>query len=107
MAYETPQEITQILGHAAYVLKGIQSLTDITSYSMTIEHDGVVEEGNFIYGMVSNSVSVGGFQGMKNHDVVLDDGKISGAGTHDRLMATNRIYQEVYKSQQEGATIDG
>ena len=26
--------------------------------------------------------------------VVLDDGKISGAGTHDRLMATNRIYQE-------------
>ena len=39
--------------------------------------------------------------------VVLDDGKISGAGTHDRLMATNHIYQEVYKSQQEGATIDG
>ena len=38
---------------------------------------------------------------------VLDDGKISGAGTHDRLMATNRIYQEVYKSQQEGATING
>ncbi len=39
--------------------------------------------------------------------VVLDDGKISGAGTHDRLMASNHIYQEVYKSQQEGATIDG
>lgn len=75
VAYETPQEIKQVLGHAAYVLKGIQSLTDITSYAMTIEHDGVVEEGNFIYGMVSNSVSVGGFQGMKNHDVVLDDGK--------------------------------
>ena len=46
VAYETPQEIKQILGHAAYVLKGIQSLTDITSYSMTIEHDGIVEEGN-------------------------------------------------------------
>ena len=39
--------------------------------------------------------------------VVLDDGKISGAGTHDQLMASNHIYQEVYKSQQEGATIDG
>ena len=39
--------------------------------------------------------------------VVLDDGKISGAGTHDHLMASNHIYQEVYKSQQEGATIDG
>ena len=31
--------------------------------------------------------------------VVLDDGKISGAGTHDQLMASNNIYQEVYKSQ--------
>ncbi len=39
--------------------------------------------------------------------VVLDDGKISGAGTHDQLMASNHISQEVYKSQQEGATIDG
>ncbi len=39
--------------------------------------------------------------------VVLDDGKVSGAGTHDQLMASNHIYQEVYKSQQEGATIDG
>ena len=39
--------------------------------------------------------------------VVLDDGKISGAGTHDQLMASNHIYQEVYNSQQEGATIDG
>lgn len=39
--------------------------------------------------------------------VVLDDGKISGAGTHDQLMASNHIYQEVYKSQQEGATING
>ena len=39
--------------------------------------------------------------------VVLDDGKISGAGTHDQLMASSHIYQEVYKSQQEGATIDG
>lgn len=75
VSYETPQEIKQILGHAAYVLRGIQSLSDITSYSMTIEHDGQVEEGNYIYGMVSNSVSVGGFRSMKNHDVVLDDGK--------------------------------
>lgn len=75
VSYETPQELKQILGHAAYVLKGIRSLADVTSYSMTIEHDGVVEEGNYIYGMVSNSVSVGGFQGMKTNEVILDDGK--------------------------------
>lgn len=75
VAYETPQEIKQILGHAAYVLNGIRSLADVTSYSMTIEHDGIVEEGNYIYGMVSNSISVGGFQGMKTNEVILDDGK--------------------------------
>ena len=75
VSYETPQEMKQILGHAAYILRGIRSLSEITSYSMTIEHDGVIEEGNYIYGMVSNSVSVGGFQGMKTNEVILDDGK--------------------------------
>ena len=72
VSYETPQELKQILGHAAYVLNGLRSLADVTSYSMTIEHDGILEEGNYIYGMVSNSISVGGFQGMKtNKDFAL------------------------------------
>ena len=39
--------------------------------------------------------------------IVLDDGKISGVGTHDELMAANQIYREVYQSQQEGVSIDG
>ena len=34
--------------------------------------------------------------------VVLDDGTISAVGTHDELMATSKIYQEIYASQQEG-----
>lgn len=34
--------------------------------------------------------------------VVLDDGKINAIGTHDELLASNEIYSEVYKSQQEG-----
>ena len=28
--------------------------------------------------------------------VVLDDGTVSGVGTHDQLMKTNQIYQEIY-----------
>ena len=39
--------------------------------------------------------------------LVLDDGKISGMGTHEQLMASNQIYREVYQSQQEGVSIDG
>ena len=39
--------------------------------------------------------------------VVLDDGKISGAGTHEELLQSNEIYRDVYQSQQEGVSING
>lgn len=35
--------------------------------------------------------------------IVLDKGKISGIGTHEELLKKNKIYQEVYKSQQKGS----
>lgn len=35
--------------------------------------------------------------------IVLDDGKIAAIGNHDELMESCEIYQDVYKSQQEGA----
>ena len=35
--------------------------------------------------------------------VVMDDGRISGVGTHDELVASNEIYREVYESQVGGA----
>ena len=38
--------------------------------------------------------------------VVLDDGKINAVGTHDELLASCEIYQEVYHSQQKG-TVEG
>lgn len=34
--------------------------------------------------------------------IVIDNGKINGVGTHDELMKTNTIYQEVYQSQIKG-----
>ena len=39
--------------------------------------------------------------------LIMDDGRIDGCGTHEELLATNAIYQEVYQSQQEGVAIDG
>lgn len=35
--------------------------------------------------------------------IVLDDGKISGIGTHDALLESNHIYREVFESQQQGS----
>ena len=39
--------------------------------------------------------------------VVMDDGRVADAGTHEELMKTSEIYRDVYQSQQEGASIDG
>lgn len=37
--------------------------------------------------------------------IILDKGKIDAIGTHDYLLKTNRIYQEIYESQKEGAEL--
>ena len=39
--------------------------------------------------------------------VVMDDGRIAQAGSHEELMRTSEIYRDVYLSQQEGAGING
>ncbi len=45
---------------------------------------------------------------VKNADriIVIDDGEVSGIGTHEELLASNRIYQEVYESQTKGGDFD-
>ncbi len=35
--------------------------------------------------------------------IVMNDGKIDAVGTHDELIATNQIYQDVYNSQKKGS----
>ena len=37
--------------------------------------------------------------------VILEDGKVHAAGTHEELLKNNLIYQEIYQSQQEGADL--
>lgn len=74
VSYQTNQELKNLLGHAAYILQGAKSLLDIEAYQMRVEYEDVVLEGDFIYGMVSNSISVGGFKQIAGKNVLLDDG---------------------------------
>ena len=74
VAYDTPKEWKARLGHLAYVMAGAASLSSIQPYALEIEHDGGTLSGNFIYGMVSNTVSVGGFNMFPPGEVKLDDG---------------------------------
>lgn len=75
ISYDTPQELKNVLGHAAYILSAAKSLTAIPNYLMQVEANGQVIQDRFIYGMITNSISVGGFKGLTGKDVELDDGE--------------------------------
>ena len=74
VSYATPQDMKNILGHAAYIIEGAKQLRDIQSFRMQVEYDGNVVYEDFIYGMITNSKSVGGFQGIIRGDIGLNDG---------------------------------
>lgn len=74
VAYGTPQDLKNTLGHLAYVVEGIASLPTITPYHLRVEYDDTVIEGDFYFGMVSNALSIGGIRTLKSELVVLDDG---------------------------------
>lgn len=78
VSYATSQQMKNIFGHLAYLMEGAKHLFDVPSIRMKIEANGQTYEGNFIYGMVTNSLSVGGFKGMTGKDVKLDDGLFEG-----------------------------
>ncbi|WP_394522492.1 diacylglycerol/lipid kinase family protein [Lacrimispora sp. JR3] len=75
VAYLTPQDFKNVLGHQAYMLEGMKSLASIKSYMLRIECDSTVLEGEFIFGMITNTISVGGFKGLVTQDVALNDGE--------------------------------
>lgn len=74
VAYDTPQDLKNTFGHLAYILAGVASLPSITPYHLKVEYDGKVLEDDFFFGMVANTISVGGIRVPKNEHVVLDDG---------------------------------
>ena len=74
VSYSTKQEVKNVLGHMAYVLEAMKSLVNIKSYQMKVSSDEIEFEGDFLFGMVTNSTSVAGFQGLVRNEVVFDDG---------------------------------
>ena len=74
VSYETDQAVKNVLGHMVYILEGAKRIFNIPSYKIKVEHDGEVIEDEFIFGMVTNSRSVGGFSNMVGKNIVFDDG---------------------------------
>ena len=74
VTYETSQAVKNVLGPVAYMFNAVKKISNIRAYPMRITCDGEVIEDEFIYGMVSNSASVGG--GILDiSDFCFDDGK--------------------------------
>lgn len=75
VAYSTPQEAKNFLGHQAYMLEALKRFINLKSYHMKFEWDGNEMEEEFLLGMITNTISVGGFKGLVGLDVALDDGE--------------------------------
>ncbi len=74
VSYQTKQDAKNVLGHAAYLVEGVKRLPAVRAYPLKISYSDQVIEGEFLYGMVTNSYSVGGFRGITGQDILLDDG---------------------------------
>ena len=75
-SYATPQNIKDALGHTAYVLEGINELSQIRKTHVRMELDGQVVEDDFLFGAISNSTSVGGILTLDPKQVDMADGKL-------------------------------
>lgn len=73
-SYTTPQPSKQVWGRTAYIVEGIKSLQNLRPWHIRIEHDGGVTEGEYLYGMFSNTRSVGGFPLRVREEISLSDG---------------------------------
>lgn len=74
VSYQTNQDLKNVLGHAAYILEGMKRMGNWKSVFLRIESDGFTGEGEFVFGMITNSNSVGGFKGLPGRNIELNDG---------------------------------
>ena len=73
-SYSAPQEVKNVLGQAAYVFEGVKSLGNIKPIHLKFTCPDREIEGDFLFGAISNSMSVGGIVKFDDSVVKLNDG---------------------------------
>lgn len=73
-SYATPQNIKNVLGHLAYVLEGLKDLTALRPWHLRFETEDTAFEGDYLFGAISNSTSVGGILTLDPKRVDMNDG---------------------------------
>lgn len=74
VSYQTSQDMKNVLGHAAYLLEGMKRMGTWKSNHLSVRSEEFSEEGEFVFGMITNSNSVGGIKGVPWQNVELNDG---------------------------------
>lgn len=78
VSYATDQQLKNTLGPLAYLIEGLRNSELDQSYKITIKCNNKTATDEFIFGMVANSLSVGGIKGLAGKDVSLTDGIMEG-----------------------------
>ncbi len=74
VSYDTPQQLKNMLGHAAYIIEGAKRLPKLKTYKMKVSYEEGEIEGEYIYGMVSNTNYIGGMKAEKAFHAEFNDG---------------------------------
>lgn len=74
-SYSAPQDVKNVLGQAAYFFEGIKSLAAIKPIRLKCSYEQGEIEGEFLFGAISNSMSVGGIVKYDKSAVELNDGQ--------------------------------
>ena len=74
-SYATPQSVKNAIGHMAYILGGINELSQIKNEHVRMELDGQVIEDDFLFGAISNSTSLAGIVSLNPDLVDMTDGE--------------------------------
>lgn len=77
VSYDTPQSTKNILGKSAYILEAVKRIPMLSSNHMKVKCNDLEFENDFIYGMASNSLTVGGIPLDRKGDLELDDGRFN------------------------------
>ena len=82
VSYATDQQLKNSLGAVAYIIGAMKEAakkSDLSGkYRLTIDVNGQKVTDDFIYGMVANSLSVGGIKGLAGKDICMNDGLFEG-----------------------------
>lgn len=131
VSYTTPRDLKNTFGYGAYVLNMLAAIPEDINYvrHVRIIHDGIEEEGDYIAGFVSNSISVAGMKHQLIEYSEIDDGyfevtmihhpenpldaaeigsELIGTSADDRFVSHFRVkHLEMYFDEDTPWTMDG